>query len=37
MKTYVAPCVEIRELTAEEPLAAVIRSEPVVEDDELSV
>ena len=38
MKYYEAPVLEIYELTADEALAAVIRSEPTVEDnDDLSV
>ncbi len=39
MKTYVAPEVEILNLLADEALAAVIQSEPTVEDndDDLSV
>ena len=37
MKPYVMPSLEICELTADEALAAVIRSEPTVEDDDLSV
>ena len=42
MKTYRKPLLEVLELAADEALAAVIQSEPVVEDtdediDELSV
>lgn len=39
MKTYQKPLLEVLELTADEALAAVIRSEPTVEDndDDLSV
>lgn len=37
MKTYEAPYVKMIELIVDEALAAVIRSEPTVEDDDLSV
>ena len=38
MKQYTTPSFEVYELTADEALAAVIRSEPTVEDnDDLSV
>lgn len=38
MKQYTTPTLELCELTADESLAAVIRSEPTVEDnDDLSV
>lgn len=37
MKQYETPVLELCELTADEALAAVIRSEPTVEDDDLSV
>lgn len=37
MKRYEAPELEICSLTADEALAAVIQSEPTVEDDDLSV
>lgn len=37
MKDYMKPFVEILELSADADLAAVIRSEPTVEDDDLSV
>ena len=37
MKQYETPVLEFCELTADEALAAVIRSEPTVEDDDLSV
>ena len=37
MKPYVQPQLAVLELTADEALAAVIRSEPTVEDDDLSV
>jgi hypothetical protein len=37
MKRYVTPTLEVQELLQEEALAAVIRSEPTVEDDDLSV
>lgn len=39
MKQYVTPFVEVLELMADEALAAVVRSEPTVEDndDDLSV
>ena len=37
MKPYETPVLELYELTADEALAAVIRSEPTVEDDDLSV
>ena len=39
MKAYETPALEVCELTADESLAAVIRSEPTVEDndDDLSV
>lgn len=37
MKQYEAPKLEICVLLADEALAAVIRSEPTVEDDDLSV
>ena len=37
MKRYVTPTLEVQELLQEEELAAVIRSEPTVEDDDLSV
>ena len=34
MKTYTKPLAEVLELTADEELAAVIRSEPTVEDND---
>lgn len=37
MKRYETPSLEVLALTADEALAAVIRSEPTVEDDDLSV
>ena len=37
MKQYVTRFVDVLELMADEALAAVIRSEPTVEDDDLSV
>lgn len=37
MKEYQKPTLETMVLTADEALAAVIRSEPTVEDDDLSV
>ena len=37
MKTYQKPLLEVMELTADEAMAAVVQSEPTVEDDELSV
>ena len=37
MKTYQKPLLEVMELTADEALAAVVQSEPTVEDDDLSV
>lgn len=37
MKQYETPKLEIFVLLADEALAAVIRSEPTVEDDDLSV
>ena len=37
MKRYTKPSLDVLELTADEALAAVIRSEPTVEDDDLSV
>ena len=37
MKRYEAPTLELLVITADEALAAVIRSEPTVEDDDLSV
>ena len=37
MKPYTTPSLEFCELTTDEALAAVIRSEPTVEDDDLSV
>lgn len=39
MKTYQKPLLEVLELTADEALAAVIQSEPTIEDndDDLSV
>lgn len=36
MKHYETPAVEILTLTADEALAAIIRSEPTVEDNDLS-
>ncbi len=37
MKQYEAPALEIYELTADKALAAIVQSEPTVEDDDLSV
>ena len=37
MKEYTKPVAERLELSADEDLAAIIRSEPTVEDDDLSV
>ena len=37
MKIYETPILEIHELLADEALAAVVQSEPTVEDDDLSV
>lgn len=37
MKTYQKPLLEVLELTADEAIAAVVQSEPIVEDDDLSV
>lgn len=37
MKHYTKPLAEVLELTADDALAAVIRSEPTVEDNDLSV
>ena len=37
MKEYQKPTLETMALTADEELEAVIRSEPTVEDDDLSV
>lgn len=37
MKKYETPSLEVVVLTADEALAAIIRSEPTVEDDDLSV
>jgi hypothetical protein len=37
MKEYTTPVAEVLALSADEELAAVIRSEPTVEDDDLSV
>lgn len=37
MKRYETPVLEVLVITADEQLAAVIRSEPTVEDDDLSV
>ncbi len=37
MKHYEQPTFEWQELTVTESLATVVRSEPIVEDDELSV
>lgn len=37
MKRYTKPFLEVLELTADEALAAVVQSEPTVEDDDLSV
>ena len=37
MKQYEAPTLAIIVLLADEALAAIIRSEPTVEDDDLSV
>lgn len=37
MKQYQAPVFELQELQLDEAIAAVVQSEPTVEDDDLSV
>lgn len=37
MKTYETPTAVLLTLTADEALAAIVQSEPIVEDDDLSV
>ena len=37
MKDYMKPSIQLLELQSNEALAAVVQSEPTVEDDDLSV